>query len=719
MISIMCVDDEPFILDLTKTFLERSGDLQVETFSSALKALDQFPRRGYDAVICDYEMPEMNGIDLLKRLRLMGHDVPFILFTGRGREDVVIEALNNGADFYLQKGGDVKAQFVELEHKVRQAVMKKNAEYALSVMERHEKFLVNIIKQSTQAFVVCYTDGGLGLPNDSFCRLVGYDEDEIKRLNWTNDITPEEWREIDHNAFHELDLTDRPQRYEKEVLRKDGTRVPVEILANVMKDDNGEIRYYYSFLNDITERKKATRAMNQALAAMENSIDGIAILNADGSYVFLNQAHARIYGYDSPEELLGKSWRTMYDEKELDVFDHNHMPVLFKNGSWRGESVGLRRDGSRFVQEVSLTKLEDGGLICIVRDTSEMAQDKEALRRSQEQLKSVFDNAFIGIYRTTPEGKILMANPALVRMLGFESFEILIHGQDANSLYLEQNREEFLREIDEKGYALDMETIWRKADGSTMIMRDSARAIKDSDGNTQYYEGTIEDVTERRKVEEALQKANDKLNLLNSITRHDILNQLILVQGYSDLIKDKDTEKRFTAYLKRIDRALMTIKRQIEFTRDYQRMGVKEPIWQSILETFNRTLAPLEVQGIEILTEGKDYDIFADSMLEKVFYNLLDNTLRHGVNANRIKLRIEPSENGLTITYSDDGVGILTRDRDHIFQMGFGKNTGLGLFLVRSILGFTQIEIVEEGKEGEGVKFVITAPPGGFRSSSV
>jgi CheY-like chemotaxis protein len=117
VISIMCVDDEPFILDLTKTFLERSGDLQVETFDSALLALDQFPKRAYDAVICDYEMPDMNGIDLLKRLRQKGHDVPFILFTGRGREEVVIEALNNGADFYLQKGGDVKAQFVELEHK--------------------------------------------------------------------------------------------------------------------------------------------------------------------------------------------------------------------------------------------------------------------------------------------------------------------------------------------------------------------------------------------------------------------------------------------------------------------------------------------------------------------------------------------------------------------------------------------------------------------------
>jgi CheY-like chemotaxis protein len=189
MISIACVDDEPFILELTKTFLERSGDLQVETFSSALLALDQLSKSNFEAVICDYEMPEMNGIELLKRLRLMGNDVPFILFTGRGREEIVIEALNNGADFYLQKGGDVKAQFVELEHKVRQAVMKKQAEYALSVVERHEKFLVNIIKQSTQAFIVCYTDGGIGLPNDSFCRMVGYDEDEIKRLNWTIDLT--------------------------------------------------------------------------------------------------------------------------------------------------------------------------------------------------------------------------------------------------------------------------------------------------------------------------------------------------------------------------------------------------------------------------------------------------------------------------------------------------------------------------------------------------
>lgn len=717
MISIMCVDDEPFILDLTKTFLERSGDLQVETFGSASMALDQLSKRNFEAVICDYEMPEINGIELLKRIRSMGLAVPFILFTGRGREEVVIEALNNGADFYLQKGGDVKAQFVELEHKVRQAVMKKHAEYALSVVERHEKFLVNIIKQSTQAFIVCYTDGGLGLPNDSFCRLVGYDEDEIKRLNWTNDLTPDEWREVDRRAFVELDLTNQSQRYEKEIVRKDGVRVPVEILAHVMKDDNGEIRYYYSFLNDITERKKATYAMNQALAAMENSIDGIAILDVDGRYVFLNQAHAKMYSYGSPNDLLGKSWRILYDEKELDLFEHYHLPVMFKNGSWRGESIGLRQDGSRFDQEVSLTKLEGGGLVCIVRDTSEKARDKEALRQSQEQLKSVFDNALIGIYRTTPDGKILMANPALINMLGFESFENLTQSRDANSLYLDQNREDFLKHIAEKGYTLGMETNWRKADGTAMTIRDSAREIKGRDGSTLYYEGTIEDVTERRKVEEALQKANDKLNLLNSITRHDILNQLILVQGYSDLIKDKDASKQFFDYMKRIDRALMTIKRQIDFTRDYQRMGVKEPAWQSILETFNRALTSLEVQGIEVLTEGEDYDVFADSMFEKVFYNLLDNSLRHGVRMNQIKLKMEPSEKGLSVTYSDNGVGIPTGNRDRIFQMGFGKNTGLGLFLVKSILGFTQIEIIEAGTEGEGVKFIITVPTGGYRPS--
>ncbi len=128
MYSVLYVDDEPMLLDLAKLFLEKTGDFRIDTLSSAKEALDTLAGSSYDCIISDYQMPGMDGIVFLKTVRLSGNTTPFIIFTGKGREEVVIEALNSGADFYLQKGGDPKAQFVELAHKIRQAIQIKGAQ---------------------------------------------------------------------------------------------------------------------------------------------------------------------------------------------------------------------------------------------------------------------------------------------------------------------------------------------------------------------------------------------------------------------------------------------------------------------------------------------------------------------------------------------------------------------------------------------------------------
>lgn len=715
MIRVLCVDDEPYILDITKTFLEQSGDLRVDMAQSGYIAMRLLKEHPYDAVVSDYDMPEIDGIEFLKLVRLEMPDIPFLLFTGKGREEVVIEALNNGADFYIQKGGDVKAQFVELEHKIRQTVKKRLAEYALSVSERHERFLVNIIKQSTQAFVVSYPDGGLGLPNQAFCQLTDYDETQLKDINWLTDLTPPEWRETDSRIFREVDISGVPQRYERELYRKDKTRLPVEVLVHVIKNPQGEVQYYYSFINDISERRQTERTVKRTFGAMETSIDGMAIINASGECVYVNHAQARIYGYDSPQDLIGKHWLIFYDAHEGKRFLDNIIPTARANGSWFGQVLGRRKDGCKFPQEVSLTYLDDGGLIGVTRDISDKERDKEALKRSQEELKSIFDNALIGIYRTSPDGRILMANPALVRMLDYASFQELLAHTDANSIYADGGRNKILGILDEHGFCMGMDTSWRRRDGSIIFIRDSAKAVKDLDGRTLYYEGTVEDITERRRAEEALKRANDKLSLLNSITRHDILNQLVVVQGYTDLLKSKDVKRQFTEYVVRIEKSLGTIKRQVEFTRDYQSMGVKEPLWQDLHSIFKRASVGLDLTGLDVYMDGNDWEVFADPMFEKVFYNLLDNSLRHGGQVTRLSLEAGECDGNLDLIYADDGIGIPRGDKERIFEMGFGKHTGLGLFLVKAILEITQCSIDEEGGENEGARFVIRVPPDCYR----
>jgi len=136
MFSLLYVDDEPGLLELGKIFLESDGEFQVITALSGEVGLRHLASQDFDAIVSDYQMPEMNGLEFLKRVRKSFGTIPFILFTGRGREEVVIEAINMGVDFYLQKGGDPKAQFAELALKIRQAVNRRLAETALSDSER-------------------------------------------------------------------------------------------------------------------------------------------------------------------------------------------------------------------------------------------------------------------------------------------------------------------------------------------------------------------------------------------------------------------------------------------------------------------------------------------------------------------------------------------------------------------------------------------------------
>lgn len=216
--------------------------------------------------------------------------------------------------------------------------------------------------------------------------------------------------------------------------------------------------------------------------------------------------------------------------------------------------------------------------------------------------------------------------------------------------------------------------------------------------------------------QKAFETANKKLHLLSNVTRHDIKNQLMGLLMFLELTRENTTDPETLGFIAKEEIAVENIHLQIEFTKNYEDIGIKAPQWQNVA---------MQVKTLESLTNGIEIgvspamdgmEILADPLLEKVFIHLIDNSVRHGERVKHISLSsLQYNKGDIAIVYDDDGVGVHEEDKKQIFEKGFGKHTGLGLFLCREILSITGITIKESGMYGKGARFEILVPQGKYR----
>ncbi|HVP96930.1 PAS domain-containing sensor histidine kinase [Methanoregula sp.] len=273
-----------------------------------------------------------------------------------------------------------------------------------------------------------------------------------------------------------------------------------------------------------------------------------------------------------------------------------------------------------------------------------------------------------------------------------------------------EERESFISKTRDLRRVGDIEVRIRAGDGSTRWVLVSA-----AETGEPVVVCTAVDITETKLAQESLTQANKKLNLLNNVTRHDILNQLSALLGFLELSRQKTTDPQLIDYLAREEQAANAIRSQILFTRDYQNIGVHSPQWHNVPETVSLALASIDLHSILVDMRIPAVEIYADPLLEKVFYNLIENSIRHGERVSRIDFSCRESGTGIILRYHDNGVGVSPDDKDRLFQKGFGKNTGLGLFLSQEILSITGLTITEKGEPGKGACFEIAVPREAYR----
>jgi PAS domain S-box-containing protein len=1103
MIRVLYVDDESNILELCKIFLERSGDFTVTIATSAPEAIRILGQKRFDAIVSDYQMPEMDGIEFLKHLKDKGNTTPVIIFTGKGREEVVIDALNAGAAFYLQKGGGAKSQFAELSHKIKKAVESRQVEEAL---RRNETRLRGYFNLPLHGIAITSPDKRWLEVNDRICSMLGYTRDELFHKNWAELTHPDDLA-ADEEQFNRI-LSGQIEQYtmDKRFIRKDGGVIWTNITIGCVRKSDGNVDYILGLMEDITERKQTEDALRESeerfrkqyqnnplaiftwqhregdfilvdcnkaaqiltsgrsndfigktasemyatrpeiiseirqafsertglskelvsenflpgrlvnttaayvppdlimvhmediterrhaeealkiseeryRAVVEDQTEFICRFTPDGRLTFVNDAYCRYFGLDrsrclgnshtvklTPEdarmmkyhlasltpqnpvtsiehriimpsgEIRWQRWndRAIFDKtgqvveyqsvgrditdikraeealmesetryREFFTISRDSIFISSPEGRWIDfndalvEMFGfesrkemfevpvqsiyadpkersaftqrIERDG--YVKEYPVQLKQKGGTVIdtiittvpvrnpdgstkafigTIRDVTKQKRAEQETRTLQQFQQSIIDNANVWISVLDPKGSILVWNNTAEQISGYlandvigkntiwkqlypdpvyrkqvaenilniinkntyvENFETRIQtksgdekiiwwntqplrdtsgkavqfiaiGRDNTERRRDEERLRALRQFEESviknaniwisvldgkgtvsiwnraaeeisGYkareVIGKNTIWsriypdkeyrhtvtakikevigahkylenfetriRTKDGQERIIWWNTRVLQDIPGINETFIAIGKDVTEQKTLSDAVTLANKKLNLLASITRHDIKNQLMALLAYLELSGNGSSSPAQQAeYIKKAQQIAGTIERQIDLTKDYQEMGIAAPAWQNANECIRKAVAALPMRSVHVEVDPAKPEVYADPLFEKVFYNLIDNALRYGgADLKTIRVSSQESDSGLMITCEDDGVGISAEDKKKLFTRGFGKHTGLGLFLSREILGITGITITENGTPGKGARFEITVPKGAYR----
>ncbi|CAN5711801.1 hypothetical protein BH24ACT21_BH24ACT21_06970 [soil metagenome] len=321
--------------------------------------------------------------------------------------------------------------------------------------EEMNRRLAGIVESTDDAIISRTLDGTITSWNSGAERLYDYSAEEMIGETLSNHLYPSDRLHDQQEISGTIQRGEVLKNYETARVAKDGRRIEVSLTVSPIRDAEGNVVGDSAIVRDITERKRTEELLQRQLAAMNNSIDGIAILDQNGEYVYVNEAHARIYGYEDREELIGKSWQALYPEDELDRFERHVMPALGEHGQWRGEATGRRRDGTTFAQELSLTTLGDGGLVCVVRDVTQRKRREEELRESSSRLGTLIESLQAGILVEDDTRHISRVNQEFCEMFGIPAPPQDLVGTDCSnaaedSKHLFEEPEKFVRGVEER-----------------------------------------------------------------------------------------------------------------------------------------------------------------------------------------------------------------------------------------------------------------------------
>ncbi|MGD2182277.1 PAS domain S-box protein [Lusitaniella coriacea] len=356
--------------------------------------------------------------------------------------------------------------------------------------------------------------------NPAAATLLGYQPEDVMGKNDRDLFPPEQAAEFIQKDREVLASHSTLEIPEEIVQTKFGDTRILRTLKAAILDRQGNPQYLLAIIEDITERKQAEKLLKQRIAAIEATTDGISVLNVDREYIYLNKAFCRIYGYESADELLGKTWRELYNRDEIERISRVILPIVDEKGQWHGEARGKMRDGVEFPQDISLT-LTDFGLICVCRDIRDRKAAEEALRQSEQRFRDVSEAAGEYLWEIDLKGVYTFVSDKVKRVKGYDPAQVLGHNlfefmlqeevERVRAIVQEARSRQGNFKLEHRNITSSGEIVWEEVNGVPLL--DETREIIG-------FRGTGLSITERKRAELQLrQKTHDLEQALHTLKR--------------------------------------------------------------------------------------------------------------------------------------------------------------------------------------------------------
>ncbi len=475
----------------------------------------------------------------------------------------------------------------------------------------------------------------------------------------------------------------------------------------------------------LVEKADAERRLKQSdmiyRTLFENTGTAMAVFGADGTIAHVNAEFERMTGYSRSEvegRMSGFDFIASEDRERI-VGAHTSKTDEGLSGPHIHEMMIADKRGNKRRVSASIRKVPDADImVASFVDISRFAPVGTPGRAGGPHFRVLAEECGDILYRMSlkPDFKFEYVSPTSTAMVGYTPEEHyqdpslgfkLIHPEDRETLSAVRS--------DPSRFGAPFEVRWVRKDGSTVWTEQIIHPIKDDNGEIVAIEGIARDITKRRLTEQALLQANRRLVLLGSITRHDLLNQLSVMSAGLEMAADTSTEGLVRDHISLAKESVDKMRTLLELTSDYRDMGVSRAEWIDVGQAIHAGLNTHVLDGMKVDVRVHGLSVLADPMMGRAFSSLVDNSIRHNSQVTRLEFSFRRDNGSVVVVVQDDGAGIPPEEKERVFERGYGRNTGYGLYFVREVLGITGMTIRETGTPGSGARFEITVPENSFR----